>query len=171
VLDEPTNDLDIETLEVLEDLLMDYSGTLLLVSHDRAFLNNLVTSTLALDESGLVKEYIGGYDDWRQEQAAQARAAEKRQQIGRANPRRGICVSNRKPSYKEQRALSKPRNANWPSCRAASKPWRPNSTCSQPAWQMRAFYQREASQISRTMNRLKDLEDELASGLPTLGRT
>ncbi len=64
ILDEPTNDLDLETLEVLEDLLLEYEGTLLLVSHDRAFLNNLVTSTLLLDGSGNVSEYVGGYDDW-----------------------------------------------------------------------------------------------------------
>ncbi|HSM26212.1 MAG TPA: ATP-binding cassette domain-containing protein, partial [Anaerolineaceae bacterium] len=66
VLDEPTNDLDLETLEILENLLLAYKGTLLLVSHDRAFLNNLVTSTLVLLGDGLVKEYIGGYDDWYQ---------------------------------------------------------------------------------------------------------
>jgi energy-coupling factor transporter ATP-binding protein EcfA2 len=64
ILDEPTNDLDLETLEVLEDLLLEYDGTLLLVSHDRAFLNNIVTSTLALGENGNVDEYVGGYDDW-----------------------------------------------------------------------------------------------------------
>jgi ATP-binding cassette subfamily F protein uup len=64
VLDEPTNDLDIETLELLEDYLMNYTGTLLLVSHDRAFINNVVTSTLVFEEAGKVKEYVGGYDDW-----------------------------------------------------------------------------------------------------------
>ena len=64
VLDEPTNDLDIETLELLEELLMNYPGTLLLVSHDRMFLNNLVTSTLVFEEEGKITEYIGGYDDW-----------------------------------------------------------------------------------------------------------
>jgi len=64
VLDEPTNDLDIETLDLLEELLMDYPGTVLLVSHDRAFINNVVTSTLALEGEGRVKEYVGGYDDW-----------------------------------------------------------------------------------------------------------
>lgn len=64
VMDEPTNDLDIETLELLEDVLMNYSGTLLLVSHDRAFLNNVVTGTLVLEGGGKVGEYIGGYDDW-----------------------------------------------------------------------------------------------------------
>ncbi len=64
VMDEPTNDLDVETLELLEELLVEYSGTLLLVSHDRTFLNNVVTSTLALEGEGAVREYPGGYDDW-----------------------------------------------------------------------------------------------------------
>jgi ATP-binding cassette subfamily F protein uup len=64
VMDEPTNDLDIETLELLENLLLEYPGTLLLVSHDREFLNNVVTSTLVLEGDGQVKEYAGGYDDW-----------------------------------------------------------------------------------------------------------
>ncbi len=64
VLDEPTNDLDLETLELLENLLVDYQGTILLVSHDRDFLNNVVTSTLVFEDNGSVKEYAGGYDDW-----------------------------------------------------------------------------------------------------------
>jgi ATP-binding cassette subfamily F protein uup len=64
VMDEPTNDLDIETLELLEELLLEYPGTLLLVSHDRVFLNNVVTSTLVLEGDGLINEYVGGYDDW-----------------------------------------------------------------------------------------------------------
>jgi ATP-binding cassette subfamily F protein uup len=64
VLDEPTNDLDIETLELLEERLLDYSGTILLVSHDREFLNNVVTSTLVFEPDGVIREYAGGYDDW-----------------------------------------------------------------------------------------------------------
>ncbi len=64
VMDEPTNDLDVETLELLEELLVDYSGTLFLVSHDRVFLNNVVTSTVVLEGDGVVSEYAGGYDDW-----------------------------------------------------------------------------------------------------------
>lgn len=64
VLDEPTNDLDVETLELLEEQLMNYQGTLLLVSHDRAFLNNIVASTLVMEGEGKVGEYVGGYDDW-----------------------------------------------------------------------------------------------------------
>lgn len=64
VLDEPTNDLDIETLELLEEILLEYKGTLLLVSHDRAFLDNVVTSTLVFEGEGKIQEYVGGYEDW-----------------------------------------------------------------------------------------------------------
>ena len=73
VLDEPTNDLDIETLEILEDYLMKYKGTVLLVSHDRAFINNVVTSTLVFEGAGMVKEYIGGYDDWLRQRLVEAK--------------------------------------------------------------------------------------------------
>ena len=73
VLDEPTNDLDLETLELLEDELVEFPGTLLLVSHDRVFLDHVVTSTLALEGEGRVEEYVGGYEDWlRQRRAAAA---------------------------------------------------------------------------------------------------
>ena len=64
VLDEPTNDLDAETLELLEERLLEYTGTILLVSHDRTFLNNVVTSTIVLEGEGRLQEYVGGYDDW-----------------------------------------------------------------------------------------------------------
>ena len=73
VMDEPTNDLDIETMELLEEYLMKYTGTVLLVSHDRAFVNNVVTSTLVFEGAGKVKEYIGGYDDWLCQRAAEAK--------------------------------------------------------------------------------------------------
>jgi len=72
VLDEPTNDLDAETLELLEELLLEYAGTLLLVSHDRAFLDNVVTSTLVFEGAGRVSEYTGGYEDWIRQRAALA---------------------------------------------------------------------------------------------------
>jgi ATP-binding cassette subfamily F protein uup len=64
VLDEPTNDLDVETLELLEEVLSNFKGTVLMVSHDRAFLDNVVTSTLVFEGEGLVREYVGGYQDW-----------------------------------------------------------------------------------------------------------
>jgi ATP-binding cassette subfamily F protein uup len=69
VLDEPTNDLDAETLDVLEDLLVEYAGTLIVVSHDRAFLDNVVTETLVFEGNGIVTEHAGGYTDWRNELA------------------------------------------------------------------------------------------------------
>jgi ATP-binding cassette subfamily F protein uup len=69
VLDEPTNDLDAETLDVLEDILVEYTGTLIMVSHDRAFLDNVVTSTLVFEGDGVVTEHAGGYTDWRNELA------------------------------------------------------------------------------------------------------
>lgn len=80
VMDEPTNDLDVETLELLEELLMNFSGTVLLVSHDRAFLNNVVTSTIVLEGNGVVNEYPGGYEDWlkiREKKAMLAKPPEK----------------------------------------------------------------------------------------------
>ncbi len=77
VLDEPTNDLDAETLELLEELLTEYPGTVLLVSHDREFLNNVVTSTFVLEGDGLVKEYDGGYDDWLRQRAGPTPLATK----------------------------------------------------------------------------------------------
>jgi len=73
VMDEPTNDLDVETLELLEELLLDYTGTLLLVSHDRDFLDNVVTSTLALEGDGRLGDYVGGYSDWLRQRPVLAR--------------------------------------------------------------------------------------------------
>ncbi|MAZ64321.1 MAG: ABC transporter ATP-binding protein, partial [Dehalococcoidia bacterium] len=82
VLDEPTNDLDIETLDLLEGLLINYTGTILLVSHDRTFINNIVTSTIVFEGDSVVKEYVGGYDDWlrqRPEEAKPSRAPANKQ--------------------------------------------------------------------------------------------
>src|SRR5208337_3160520 len=84
VLDEPTNDLDIETLDLLEELLMDYPGTVLLVSHDRAFINNVVTSTLVLEGGGRVNEYVGGYDDWLRQRRMEVPAAPLKQEAQKA---------------------------------------------------------------------------------------
>ncbi|ABF09400.1 ATP-binding cassette domain-containing protein [Cupriavidus metallidurans] len=112
VLDEPTNDLDIDTLELLEELLQDYSGTVFLVSHDRAFLDNVVTSTIAAEGDGMWRESVGGYSDWLEQsaraQALQAARAESKQATeapkSAAREARG---ANRtvKLSYKEQREL------------------------------------------------------------------
>lgn len=104
VMDEPTNDLDLETLELLEELLLDYKGTLLLVSHDRTFLNNVVTSTFVFEEEGKVNEYIGGYDDWqRQSEGKKKDVPEKIS--AKTEPSRRQCERPRKLTFKEQREL------------------------------------------------------------------
>jgi ABC transport system ATP-binding/permease protein len=105
VLDEPTNDLDAETLELLEELLVEFSGTLLLVSHDRAFLNNVVTSTLVFEGAGRVKEYVGGYDDWvRQKSSAPAPLVPTNTKPD-VTPVRTRSQQPRKLTYKEVREL------------------------------------------------------------------
>ncbi len=102
VMDEPTNDLDLETLELLEDLLGDYAGTLLLVSHDREFLNNVVTSTLVLEGDGRIKEYAGGYDDWLQ-QRPEILPPTAKPSTARPEPKQQSLSRGRRLSYKEQR--------------------------------------------------------------------
>ncbi len=176
VLDEPTNDLDIDTLELLEDLLLEYSGTLLLVSHDRAFLNNLVTSTMALDGSGNVREYVGGYDDWlRQSQAENSepvtlragpspKAADKSRKLAAASQQsvpQPTAGAARKLTYKEQRALEAEKRE------LAELPERIETIESEQhaltaAMAEPAFYQRDSAEIALAANRLKQLEEELA---------
>jgi len=96
VLDEPTNDLDSETLELLEDLLVNFKGTILLICHDRAFLNNVVTSTLVFGAEGRISEYVGGYDDWlAQQDEAPAEQAQSK--------------VDKKKLYKEARKAKQPR--------------------------------------------------------------
>ena len=108
VMDEPTNDLDIETLELLEELLLDYPGTLFLVSHDRAFLDNVVTSCLAFEGNGRVKEYIGGYSDWQRQRSPNPAAREATPQKTAAPAAKAETkkpAAGKKLSYKDQREL------------------------------------------------------------------
>ena len=107
MLDEPTNDLDIDTLELLETLLQEFPGTLFLVSHDRAFLNNVVTSTMVLEGDGIIAEYPGGYDDW----LSQRRPAVKESQPRAKDHGEEVIVNKEKPrpltlSFKEEKELA-----------------------------------------------------------------
>lgn len=110
VMDEPTNDLDVETLELLEELLSDYTGTLLLVSHDRDFLDNVVTSTMVMEGDGVVGEYVGGYTDW-QRHAARVAAAAASAPVATPRPVAAAAAAaapaepKRKLSYKDAREL------------------------------------------------------------------
>src|SRR6202140_3500460 len=107
VMDEPTNDLDVETLELLEEMVANYAGTLLLVSHDRAFLDNVVTSTLVFEGGAQVNEYVGGYSDWlRQRKVAAPRPPPVRGAPASA-PRAATAASKaRRMSYHERRELA-----------------------------------------------------------------
>jgi ATP-binding cassette subfamily F protein uup len=106
VMDEPTNDLDVETLELLEELLNEYTGTLLLVSHDRDFIDNVVTSTLVLEGDGEVGEYIGGYSDWLRQKPAAAIARPGGAKAAPAPaPAPAPVAPKKKLSFKEQREL------------------------------------------------------------------
>ncbi|MBA55982.1 MAG: ABC transporter ATP-binding protein [Pseudomonadales bacterium] len=107
VLDEPTNDLDIETLELLEELVDQYQGTILLVSHDRAFLNNIVTSTIVFEGDGRLAEYVGGYDDWLR-QRPQEKSSQSERKAPETKPVTTEKLKNKpanKLSYKDQREL------------------------------------------------------------------
>jgi len=101
VLDEPTNDLDIDSLELLEQRLQDYDGTLILVSHDRKFLDNVVTQTLAAEGAGAWREYVGGYSDWLQQRRTAPSAASVTQKPVAARPK-----TRTKLSYKDERELA-----------------------------------------------------------------
>ncbi len=112
VLDEPTNDLDIDTLELLESLLQEFNGTLFLVSHDRAFLENTVTQVIAFEGNGVLTEFGGGYDDWlrftqqRQNEATQTtKANESKSKQNTSNNIAGAAKSTSKLSFKEQKEL------------------------------------------------------------------
>ncbi|HEY6484377.1 MAG TPA: ATP-binding cassette domain-containing protein [Steroidobacteraceae bacterium] len=110
VLDEPTNDLDIESLELLEQKLQDYTGTLLLVSHDRRFLDNIVTQTLAAEGAGRWREYVGGYSDWlrQRDSVAMTEAARSAAPRTQRNNRNALLADKprSKLSYREQRELT-----------------------------------------------------------------
>ena len=172
VMDEPTNDLDIETLELLEERLATWQGTLLLVSHDRAFIDHVVTSTLVFEGNGRVQEYIGGYEDWlRQRRQAEASVAQAPRVTRVATPGPAASRPSRKPSYKEQREL-----ADLPSrieMLEAEQQQLQEDVASAD------FYKRAATEIHHALSRLEELEtlllaaytrwDELDSRTPDQG--
>ncbi len=162
VLDEPTNDLDAETLELLEEKLVDYSGTVLMVSHDRAFLNNVVTSTLVFEEDGL-REYVGGFDDW-QRQVAQRRSANKADSTASTKKKPVLPQTSqaetksdkpRKLKFKEKQELEKlPGQIE----ELESEIAKSHELMAQPE-----FYQKSGPEIASAQAELKQLEDSLAT--------
>ncbi|NCA68743.1 MAG: ATP-binding cassette domain-containing protein, partial [Sphingobacteriia bacterium] len=163
VLDEPTNDLDTETLELLEDLLVGFQGTLLLVSHDRALLDNVVTSTLVFEGEGQVREYVGGYTDWARQRDPQRLGEFK------ARPREGASASA--PAQDRPREQPKPRatKLSFKETRElAELPARIETLEDEQAGLHArladtAFYQSEGYEVARVNERLMDLEAELTT--------
>ena len=152
VLDEPTNDLDIETLDLLEERLMEYTGTVLLVSHDRDFLDRVVTSTLAFEGNASVNEYVGGYSDWLRQRKppAAAPAASPAPSAGKsARPARQA----NKLSYKDQRELEQ-LPARIETLESAIEAL--HTRMADPA-----FYQSAAEEIMAAKTRLESAENEL----------
>jgi ATP-binding cassette subfamily F protein uup len=152
VLDEPTNDLDTETLQLLENLLVEFSGTLLLVSHDRAFLNNVVTSTLVFEGGGGVKEYDGGYDDWLRQRGEPTsdNAGSEKPQADKQGPKLGQA---RKLTYREQRELEGlPQLIDALEAQQAEL----HRSMAEPE-----FYKQAGEEIARATARLEELNAEL----------
>ncbi len=155
VLDEPTNDLDSETLELLEEQLSQFSGTLLIVSHDRTFLNNVVTSTIVFEDSG-VREYVGGYDDWLAAVARRKDQVPTKTEPARGKPQQPPKVDRegQKLSYKDQRELQAlPERIEQLEAEIAEL----HETLSQPT-----YYQQPGEQIAADAEKLKMLEAQLA---------
>jgi len=156
VLDEPTNDLDTETLELLEERLVDFAGTLLLVSHDREFLNNVVTSTIVFEE-GDVREYVGGYDDWqRQRPEPTAAKGDKPSPTKRPQPTSNKTQSGkRRLAYHEKRDLeSLPRKIETLEAEIGKL----HVTMADPK-----FYSRPSNEIAREQVNLKELTQQLTA--------
>ena len=155
VMDEPTNDLDIETLELLEERLVNWRGTLLLVSHDRAFIDHVVTSTLVFEGDGRVQEYVGGYEDWlRQRRHAEPDAGRKA--VAAADADAAASDANdssrvaRKPSYKEQLELDQ-LPSRIEALEAEQQQLQSDVTSAD-------FYKRPAAEIHEVLARLEELE-------------
>ncbi|MCA9067572.1 MAG: ATP-binding cassette domain-containing protein, partial [Planctomycetaceae bacterium] len=152
VLDEPTNDLDTETLELLEELLADYAGTLLLVSHDRAFLNNVVTSTVAFEGDGIFREYDGGYDDWLRQRTATLEG--EKPTTPKAEKPKTKKDKPRKLSFKEQRELAElPVRIEQLETEQAEL----QATMADPS-----FYRSDGQEIAQVKERFEKLQAELA---------
>jgi ATP-binding cassette subfamily F protein uup len=155
VLDEPTNDLDTETLELLEERLVQFEGTVLLVSHDRAFLNNVVTSTIVLGDDG-IREYVGGYDDWlRQRPEPQSSEAS----VPRAKP---DVSAERATAQPRKRRLSFAEQQELAALPAAIEQTEQDIAALHSAMAQADFYKQSGDEIAQARERLAELESGLA---------
>jgi len=160
VLDEPTNDLDAETLELLEDLLVEFGGTLLLVSHDRAFLNEVCTSLLVFEGEGKITEYVGGYDDWQKEKAQKAGAAAlAAEQAKRTAKDAGAAPA----SGKKARRLSNKERAEQEGLPKTIEKLEAEQTELTAKLADPAFFKKPAAEVTQATARMHEIETELAA--------
>jgi ATP-binding cassette subfamily F protein uup len=156
VLDEPTNDLDIETLELLEAQLVEWPGTLLLVSHDRAFIDSVVTSTLVFEGQGRVEEYVGGYEDWlhqrREAERARETLAAERSRAARPKDDRPSTAPRKRSYREEQELLALP---------ARIEALEGEQQTLSAAVAGPEFYKEGSEAIHRTLARLEELQREI----------
>jgi ABC transport system ATP-binding/permease protein len=156
VLDEPTNDLDVDTLELLEDLLADYDGTLLLVSHDRTFLDNVVTSTLVFEDDGSIGEYIGGYDDWLRQRKPAVTVTDQgeTEKVSKGESKQDKSPARKqKLSYKEGRELE--------ALPARIEALEQEQLQLEQQLSQGEFYQQHKEVITRAVARLEQVREEL----------
>lgn len=160
VMDEPTNDLDVDTLELLESILVEYEGTVILVSHDRSFINEVVTSTLVFEGDGQVNEYVGGYDDWlRQRRISSSNKSVKNKVKPKAEDSIAIVNEEKKQkklSYKEQSELEK--------LPAKIEKWEAEQEELHGQMASSDFYQQDNDVVTKAQQRLAEIEAELAKG-------
>ena len=160
VLDEPTNDLDAETLELLEDLLVEFGGTVLLVSHDRAFLNEVATSLLVFEGDGAVSEYIGGYDDWQRERAAREQAAAKAAAVSRGAS--AVAPAGAGAPERKARKLSNKERTELAALPARIEVLEAEQTTLNTRLADPTFFRTAGAEVSRATARLAEIEAELA---------
>jgi ATP-binding cassette subfamily F protein uup len=161
VLDEPTNDLDAETLELLEDMLVEYGGTLLLVSHDRAFLNEVCTSLLVFEGDGKISEYVGGYDDWQRERAARAASAAVAEEAAKRAAR--TAAVEPVAGAPKPRKLTNKERAELEALPKRIETLEAEQTQLTAALADPVFFKKPGGDVARATARLQEIEAELAA--------
>ncbi len=157
VLDEPTNDLDAETLELLEDLLVEFNGTVLLVSHDRAFLNEVCTSLLVFEGDGKISEYVGGYDDWQKERAAKAAELAAAEEKAKRDAKAAVA-----PAEKKAKKLTNKERAELEALPKKIEALESEQATLTAKLADPTFFKQGGADVAKATARLQEIEAELA---------
>ena len=159
ILDEPTNDLDVETLELLEELLLEYTGTVIMVSHDRSFLDNVVSSLIVFEGGGVVREYVGGYEDWHR---GGGRFRESDEAMASTGPTAQQSKRRRGADIRQQSREQQKRERDIQKVEGKIELIEARIAALQEEMGIAAFYDRNEADQAATFEQLKALEEELA---------